>query len=187
MALRFEPTTIPEVIKVTTDFYRDPRGLFCELYRSPEFKHAGIEHALMQTDYSVSLKNVIRGLHYQLNPMAQAKIVSVVAGVIFDVAVDLRKGAPTYGRWTAVELKPDDACMLFIPEGFAHGFCTLSDEARIIYHCSQVYSKEHERGIRWDDPQIGIQWPVDKPLLSKKDAQLPLLAKTENNFVFISQ
>ena len=186
MAFRFQPTRIPEVIGIMTDRHEDQRGLFAELYKSTEFVQVGIDRRFNQIDYSRSYKNIVRGLHYQLNPMAQAKIVSVIHGRVFDVAVDLRKGSPTYGRWVALELTPEGTGMLYIPEGFAHGFCTLSDEAEIIYHCSQVYSKEHERGLCWDDPAVGIDWPVKSPVLSERDRQHPLLAEAENNFVYLN-
>jgi len=135
----------------------------------------GIDQEFLQDNHSYSKRHVLRGLHYQY-PKGQAKLIYVCRGRIFDVAVDIRRGSPTFGRWVGVELSSDNARQLFIPAGFAHGFCVLSQEAYIIYKCTDLYAPEHEHGILWSDPSIGIKWPVDNPVISPRDMDHPLLA-----------
>jgi dTDP-4-dehydrorhamnose 3,5-epimerase len=152
------------------------------LYKRSEFARNGIAAAFVQDNLSHSVRGVLRGLHYQKRAVAQAKLVSVIRGEIFDVAVDIRKGSPTYGRSVSTVLSRANGRMLYVPEGFAHGFCVLSDEADVLYKVTAEYSPENERGILWSDPQLGIDWPVKEPILSQRDANLPLLRDADNDF-----
>ena len=162
--------------------FEDSRGFFAELYQESKFKEFGIDKSVKQINLSKSSKGVLRGLHYQLNPFAQGKIVRVVAGSIFDVAVDLRKNSQFYGKWVGVNLKSENLNMLYIPEGFAHGFEVLSDTAEFEYLCTQVYSPQHERGIRYDDPFLNISWSSKSPVLSEKDLKYPFFKEADTNF-----
>jgi dTDP-4-dehydrorhamnose 3,5-epimerase len=173
---------IPGVVLIEPRIFSDSRGVFVELFKASEFQANNVPMAFVQVNHSRSLKNVLRGLHYQLNPKAQAKLISVVHGEIFDVVVDIRRGSPTYGQWVAESLSETNKRMLFVPEGFAHGFCVLSEAAEIIYYCSREYAPEAERTILWNDPAIAITWPVKGPLLSVKDAAGAFLSQAENNF-----
>ena len=184
MPFKFSKLSIPEVVLIEPRIFADPRGFFVELFKSTEFQANHVPASFAQVNHSKSQKNVLRGLHYQLNPKAQAKLISVVQGEIFDVTVDIRGGSPTYGKWVAERLSESNKRMLFIPEGFAHGFCVLSNEAQIIYYCSNEYAPELERTILWNDPTIAIPWPVKEPLLSAKDSEGSSLADAENNFKF---
>ncbi len=184
MAFQFERLTIPEVILVTPEVFRDERGFFAEVYKYPEFAQAGIKAQFLQVNHSKSQKNVVRGLHYQKSPMAQAKLVRVIAGEIFDVAVDIRKGSPSFGKWVGVKLNSQDLKMLYIPEGFAHGFCVLADNTEVVYYTSNVYAPETERGLAWNDPHIDIKWPVKAPVISKKDSNYPAFASLDNEFFY---
>lgn len=179
MRFEFEPTSIPDVILIKPRVFTDERGFFAEFYRSSEFMQAGIGEEFVQDNISRSVKGILRGLHYQIERQ-QAKLVFCPHGKIFDVAVDLRRGSPTYGYYASAELSSDNLHMLYIPEGFAHGFCVLSDEAFFTYKCSNYYYPEGERGIRWDDPEIAINWPLDEPTLSEKDQKLPKLEDMDN-------
>ena len=148
----------------------------------PEFIKAGINMKVVQENLSQSSRNVLRGLHYQLDPKAQAKLVGAVHGEIFDVAVDIRVGSSTFGKWVGKRLSSSNQDMLYVPEGFAHGFCVTSDAAIVVYHVNAEYSRNMERGIRWNDPDIGIDWPIVSPMISEKDAVLPFLKDADNNF-----
>ena len=184
MSFAFKPLEIPDVILVELKAFTDNRGFFSETYRQSAFKQSRISVSFVQDNRSRSERGVLRGLHYQKNPAAQAKLVSVIRGEIFDAAVDIRKRSPSYGRWVAAVLSDQNHRLLFIPEGFAHGFVVLSDEADVVYKVSAEYCAENERGIIWNDPLIGIEWPVKNPLLSPKDAQLPTLENADNNFQY---
>lgn len=184
MAFRFTRLEIPDVLSIEPEVFPDGRGFFMEAYKLPDFKKAGIDKPMVQLNHSKSRKNVVRGLHYQINPFAQGKIVRALAGEIFEVAVDLRKGSPFYGKWVGLNLSERNKKMLYIPEGFGHGFCTLTQGAEIFYSCTNIYSPKHERGVRWDDPAIKIKWPVRGPILSRKDRSLPMLNEAENNFSY---
>jgi len=183
MSFNFEPLEIPEVVLVRPTRHYDGRGFFMETYRRSAFLEAGIAPDFVQDNVARSNRNVLRGLHYQLPPATQGKLVSVVRGSVFDVAVDLRVGAPTYGRWVGRELDDDDGAMLWVPPGFAHGYVTLTDETQVAYKVTAEYAPELERGVRWDDPAVGIAWPVSDQILSDRDRALPLLADADNPFV----
>jgi dTDP-4-dehydrorhamnose 3,5-epimerase len=171
-----EPTALPGVLIITPRVFTDPRGFFFESYNLKTFHAHGIDTVFVQDNHSRSARGTLRGLHFQLPPMAQVKLVHVLRGAIWDVAVDIRVGSPTFGQWAGVELSADNFRQIYIPVGFAHGFCVLSAEAEVLYKCSQVYSPAHERGIIWNDPTLGVQWPIAEPLLSARDASSGTLA-----------
>ena len=184
MPFQFERLEIPDVILITAKHFPDNRGFFLESYKHSEFAANGIPWTFVQDNRSHSADGVLRGLHYQMHPKAQGKLVMALIGEVFDVAVDLRQGSPTYGRWVGATLSADRFNMLYIPVGFAHGFCVLSERAELLYKATDEYAAGLERGTRWDDPDIGIDWPVTEPILSARDADLPLLRDAENNFWF---
>jgi dTDP-4-dehydrorhamnose 3,5-epimerase len=157
--VRFSHTALPDVICIEPAVHRDERGFFLESYQQARFAEAGIPEAFVQDNHSGSAKGVLRGLHYQVAPMAQGKLVRVVRGRAFDVAVDIRRGSPTFGRWVGEELSADDYRMLYIPAGFAHGFLALEDGTEVLYKVTAPFSLAHDRGILWSDPDIGIRWP----------------------------
>ena len=184
MAFRFKKLDIPEVILVESKVFLDERGLFMESFKESVFISNGIKTRFVQDNFSHSSKGVLRGLHYQKDPKAQAKLVMAITGEIFDVAVDIRKGSPTCGKWIGQTLSDKNHNLLYVPEGFAHGFCVLSDTADVLYKVNSEYSPEHERGILWNDPDLSIKWPTDKPVMIKKDLELPTLKNADNNFVY---
>ncbi|PKL25843.1 MAG: dTDP-4-dehydrorhamnose 3,5-epimerase [Spirochaetae bacterium HGW-Spirochaetae-3] len=175
MPFIFEKTFIDGLLIITPRLFTDERGFFLESYKSSEFAAAGIREAFVQDNHSRSIRGVLRGLHFQKAPYAQAKLVRVTRGLVWDVAVDLRHGSPTFGRWLGVELGEENRKMLFLPRGFAHGFVALSEGAELIYKCSAEYDKDSDGGVRWDDPDLGIEWPLSAVKLSEKDAALPFL------------
>ena len=182
MKFIFKKLSIPEVILIEPKIFSDKRGFFFENFKENDFVLNGITK-LIQDNISHSKSGVIRGLHYQKNPKAQAKLVTAINGKIFDVAVDIRKKSPTFGKWVGEILSNENHRSLYIPEGFAHGFSVLSKEANVFYKVSNEYSQENERGIIWNDSEINIEWPTNKPILHKKDSLLPTLKNAENNFV----
>ena len=184
MPFSFKRLSIPDIILVEPQSFPDERGFFLESYKESEFTSNGIKTIFVQDNLSHSVKGVLRGLHYQKNPKAQAKLVIALRGEIFDVAVDIRKNSPTYGKWVGEILSESNHNSLYIPEGFAHGFCILSEEADVLYKVSQEYSPEDEKGIIWNDTEINITWPIDKPIIQEKDSILPDLKNIDNNFVF---
>ncbi|RLA85081.1 MAG: dTDP-4-dehydrorhamnose 3,5-epimerase [Deltaproteobacteria bacterium] len=184
MPFRFRRLEIPEVVLIEPVVFSDERGFFMEVYKYSEFSAFGITERFLQDNHSRSVKGVLRGLHYQNPPRAQGKLVRVLQGEIFDVAVDIRRGSPTYGKWVGVRLSSENRFMLYIPPGFAHGFCVLSDYAEVHYKVTDEYSPEHEAGIIWNDPEIGIDWPVESPILSERDSRWPRLSEAENRFVY---
>lgn len=184
MPFTFKKLEIQEVILIEPKVFPDTRGYFAEIYKQADFSKLGISKPIAQINYSQSTKNVLRGLHFQKNPMAQGKLMQVISGEVFDVAVDIRQGSPTYGKWVGEVLSKDNLKILYIPEGFAHGFCVLSDTAIITYYCTNVYSPENERGFRWDDQAVKIKWPVSGPSISERDSKLPLLKSCDNNFTY---
>jgi dTDP-4-dehydrorhamnose 3,5-epimerase len=184
MPFKFEHLSIPDVIVITPTVYQDERGTFMESYKCSEFAAAGIPERFVQDNRSKSAHAVLRGLHYQKIPKAQGKLIQVAQGEIFDVAVDIRHGSPTYGKWVGMRLSARNAQMLYLPVGFAHGCCVLSETAEVTYKVTVEYSPEHEAGIVWDDPDLAIAWPILHPILSKKDADYPRLKGLETGFVF---
>jgi dTDP-4-dehydrorhamnose 3,5-epimerase len=166
--MKCSTTSLPGVLVIEPQVFGDARGRVWEAWHEPRYRDAGITTRFVQDSVSVSRQNVIRGLHYQ-HPFSQGKLISVLSGEIFDVAVDVRRGSPTFGRWVSTMLSADSARQLFVPEGFAHGFAVLSEQAVVLYRCSAFYHPEHEHTIRWDDPAIGVTWPITDPLLSSKD------------------
>jgi dTDP-4-dehydrorhamnose 3,5-epimerase len=181
MSFHFEPLELDGLLLITYDRYADARGFFAEAYRESVFGEAGMP-PFVQENHALSNRSVLRGLHYQLNPAAQGKLVSCVHGRIFDVAVDIRKGSPTFGQWKGVALSGDRGRMLYMPEGFAHGYCALAPDTVVTYKTTDYWSPEHERAIRWDDPRIAIDWPVPSPIVSEKDHLAPDFDRAENNF-----
>jgi dTDP-4-dehydrorhamnose 3,5-epimerase len=178
-------TALPGVKLIEPDVYGDHRGFFMESYHKERFREHGIGMEFVQDNHSLSAqKGIIRGLHYQLNPRAQTKLVRVVAGAIFEVVVDIRRGSPTFGRWEGFELSAANKRQLLVPRGFAHGFCTLEANTEVLYKVDGTYSPEHDRGLAWNDPALGIPWPVTEPILSEKDSRHPPLANAETNFVY---
>jgi dTDP-4-dehydrorhamnose 3,5-epimerase len=173
----FTHLALPEVIRVEPKVFSDERGFFLESYHLPRFAEHGIPDIFVQDNHSCSNRGVVRGLHFQLDPFAQAKLVRVVKGAVFDVAVDIRPDSPTCGRWVGEYLTEENKLLLYIPVGFAHGFCALTDGTHVLYKASQVYSASHDRGLAWDDPDLGIRWPdPGAPFaLSDKDRQHPRL------------
>lgn len=163
-------TQLPGVVIIEADVRRDSRGFFMESYNQRRFNELGIHYTFVQDNHSRSGANVLRGLHFQDMTAPMAKLVRCTAGAIFDVAVDLRVGAPTFGKWVGVELSADNMRQLLIPEGFGHGFATLSDAAELQYKCSNFYAPASESAVRWDDPDLAIEWPVSDPLVSARDA-----------------
>ena len=164
--------------------FEDDRGFFMEIYKMSDFGAAGIKVNFVQENHSRSSKRVLRGLHYQNPPFAQGKLVRVVRGEIFDVAVDIRKGSPTWGKWVGVILSEEDKSSVYVPEAFAHGFCVLSEIAEVIYKTTNVYSAESEAGIIWNDEDLNIEWPVKEPTLSDKDRKLPALKNADIGFCY---
>lgn len=176
MPFTFTKTKIEDVILIEPHIFGDARGFFMEAYKKSDFMSAGITENYIQDNHSKSTKGVLRGLHYQLNPQAQAKIVRCPRGKIFDVAVDIRKNSKTFGKWVGYELSEENKNMLYIPAGFAHGFVVLSQEAELMYKVSTEYSPVLDRGVRWDDPDINIHWGINfEPLVSEKDSKQPFL------------
>lgn len=179
-------THIPGLIVIEPDVYSDQRGYFYESYNEAKFKENGITARFVQDNESKSSKGTIRGLHYQLNPKAQTKLVRVIEGIVYDVAIDLRKGSPTFGKWHGEVLTADNKKQFYIPKGFAHGFSVLSETAVFAYKCDDFYSKENERGIRFNDPTLNIDWKIaeDLSIVSEKDKTQPLFDHAEFNFEF---
>ena len=176
-------TSLKDVKIIEPDVFTDNRGFFLESYSSAKFLAAGITDVFIQDNHSLSkAKGTLRGLHFQLNPKAQAKIVRCTRGAVLDVAVDIRKSSPTYGKWVAFELSAENFRQVYIPAGFTHGFLTLTDDVEIQYKTSELYVKDLDRCIRWDDPEIGVDWGIENPILSEIDAIAPLLRECENNF-----
>jgi len=184
--MNFIKTKLEDVIVIEPAVFGDHRGWFMETYSDSKMKEAGIDLTFVQDNQSFSAtKGTLRGLHYQLAPKAQTKLVRCTRGAIFDVAVDIREGSPTYGKWFGIELSAENKKQLLVPKGFAHGFMTLTDDAEVQYKVDELYAPECDRGILWNDPDIGIEWPMEvTPVLSAKDEKAPLLNDVENNFVY---
>jgi dTDP-4-dehydrorhamnose 3,5-epimerase len=176
--LKTRETDLPGVLIVEPRVFRDERGWFMETFNDAAFAQYGLPTEFAQDNHSFSVRGVIRGLHYQLDP-PQGKLVRCTRGSIFDVAVDIRRGSPTFGKWTGVELSTDNHLMLWVPAGFAHGFAALTDEADVLYKCTTRWNPQGERCIVWNDPGIGIEWPAVDPIVSTRDAAAPPLEQAE--------
>jgi dTDP-4-dehydrorhamnose 3,5-epimerase len=174
MAFRFEKLEIPGTVLIEPSVFADDRGFFMETYKHSDFAAAGICGRFAQENHSRSAFSILRGLHYQRSPKAQGKLVRVVSGTVFDVAVDLEKGSSTLGKWIGVYLSAENRRMLYIPPWCAHGFCVMSEQAEVVYKTDQEYAPEAEGGIIWNDPSLGIQWPINGPTISEKDRRWPL-------------
>ncbi|SHG03556.1 dTDP-4-dehydrorhamnose 3,5-epimerase [Ornithinibacillus halophilus] len=184
--MKFTKTNLEDVIIIEPAIFGDHRGWFMETYNEENFLENGINIKFVQDNQSFSAaKGTLRGLHYQLNPKAQIKLVRCTRGAIYDVAVDIRKGSPTFGEWFGIELTAENKKQLLIPKGFAHGFMTLTEDVEVQYKVDELYAPECDRGIVWNDPTIGIDWPMDIiPVLSAKDEKAPLLKDADNNFSY---
>lgn len=176
MSIKFIKTSLPGVIIIEPEVFKDSRGFFLETFHQKKYAEGGIIKSFVQDNYSRSLKGTLRGLHYQLKH-PQAKLVYVTAGEIFDVVVDIRRGSPTFGKWVGTYLSSENMRQLFIPEGFAHGFCVLSETADFFYKCTDLYAPDDDYGILWSDTTLGINWPVNDPLISPKDSKHPKLTE----------
>lgn len=177
-------TELPGLLIIEPDVFRDERGYFCETYNQEKLSQLGFKQTFVQDNESMSSKGVLRGIHFQKPPFAQAKLVRVVRGSIIDFAVDLRKGSPTYGKYKAVELDSETKKMLYLPEGFGHAFVSLEDNTIFSYKCSNFYNKESESGILWSDEDLNIDWKIDNPILSDKDKILGKLKDFDSPFTF---
>jgi len=165
---------LADLLIVEPDVFGDNRGYFMESWNRQRYRDAGIDFDFVQDNFSLSRRGTLRGLHFQ-NPLAQGKLVSVLQGEVFDVGVDIRRSSPTFGRWFGMTLSAENKRQFFLPPGFAHGFLVLSDMALFHYKCTDYYSPKDEQGFRWDDPEVGIKWPVENPILSQRDAAAPRL------------
>lgn len=179
-------TKLKGVYLLEPTVFEDHRGFFMESYNKKDFEEIGLYFDFVQDNHSLSIKaGVLRGLHFQLNPKAQTKVVRVLQGAIYDVVVDIRKGSPTFGKWQGFILTSENKRQIVVPKGFAHGILTLVPNTEIMYKVDEYYSPEHDRSLRWDDPELGIDWPVSKPILSEKDANAPTLRELMNEINFI--
>ena len=178
MPFEFLSTPIQDLVIIKPRVFHDDRGFFMESYKKTDFSNAGIDESFVQDNHSFSSKGVLRGLHFQTEPHAQGKLVRVVKGRVWDVAVDLRPGSETYKQWYGIELSEENLTMFYIPSGFAHGFLTIEDDTHFLYKCTSEYAPKADGGIRWDDPDIAVKWPLESgqiPDVSEKDAVLPYL------------
>ena len=176
--MKVEATRLPGVLVIEPEAFGDARGFLMETYRESRYREAGISVAFVQDNLSRSQHGVLRGLHLQF-PSLQAKLVGVLQGAVFDVAVDVRRGSPSFGRWFGTELSADNRRQLFIPEGFAHGFCVTSDSALFAYKCSSDYAPDGQVSVLWNDPDLGIDWPLAEPVLADKDRVAPVLSQVD--------
>jgi len=174
--VRVTTIDIPGVLVIEPKVFRDRRGFFVETYHVQRYEDAGITERFVQDNYSRSVRSTLRGLHFQ-EPHAQGKLVMAVEGTVYDVVVDVRKGSPSFGKWYGAELSAENLWQIYVPPGCAHGFCVISETAAFLYKCTDYYSPENERGVLWNDPALGIVWPVSQPILSAKDQAYPTLAQ----------
>ena len=184
MSFRFEPLEVPGMILVRPTRHGDHRGFFEEVYKRMAFLEGGIDAEFVQDNVARSSAGVLRGLHFQLPPKAQGKLVRVIRGRVFDVGVDLRKGSPTFGRWAGALLDDEQGALLYLPPGLAHGYCVLSEAADLTYKVTAEFDAALDAGIRWDDADVGVDWPVSEPVLSSRDKGLPLLQDFDSPFRF---
>ncbi|MBI4576225.1 MAG: dTDP-4-dehydrorhamnose 3,5-epimerase [Planctomycetes bacterium] len=176
--MKVTATDLPGLLVIEPRVFRDERGWFYESYHAPRYEAHGVPAAFLQDNHSLSSRGTLRGLHYQF-PRLQGKLVQVTRGEVWDVAVDIRRGSPTFGRWFGVVLSDENRLQVWVPPGYAHGFLVLSDEAEFVYKCTEVYHPEDDRGILWNDPELAIPWPAAAPTLSEKDWRHPALAEAE--------
>lgn len=183
--MEIKETGLPGVKLIKPLLYSDHRGFFMESYNRITFLKQSLSYEFIQDNHSLSVeKNVLRGMHYQLGPKAQTKLVRVTTGEIYDVVIDIRHGSPTFGQWEGFFLSASNKLQLLVPQGFAHGFCTLTPNTEVQYKVDALYSPDHDRGIAWNDPALAIDWPTSNPILSDKDGKHPVLAEAEINFVY---
>jgi len=175
--LKVHETELPGVLVIEPRVHRDARGFFLETFHQQRYRESGVPGPFVQDNHSHSLHGTLRGLHAQLGAHPQAKLVRAVEGEMFDVAVDIRRGSPTFGRWVGVTLSGDNFRQIYIPPGYAHGFCVLSNRVHVEYKCTDSYSPQDEITVRWNDPEIGVEWPLAEPILSPRDAGAPTLAE----------
>jgi dTDP-4-dehydrorhamnose 3,5-epimerase len=187
MPFEFRNVEIPGPLLIQPQVFGDNRGFFLEMYKHSDYAQAGIREHLVQDNYSRSERGVLRGLHYQKAPYAQGKLVTCLRGAIYDVAVDIRKSSPSFGKWVGIELSEENKFLFYVPQGFAHGFQVLSESADVLYKCTSEYSPANDRGIIWNDPDIAVPWPLKDPLLSTKDRIHPRLQDSDNNFAFTGE
>jgi dTDP-4-dehydrorhamnose 3,5-epimerase len=184
MPVEFAKTEIADVLEVKTGRFDDDRGFFTETYSLPVWKAAGFEGIFVQDNLSLSRKGTLRGMHYQLSSHGMGKLVRVVKGAVFDVAVDLRRGSPSFGKWVGRTLSDENSLTLWIPVGFAHGFVALEEDTLVWYKCSGAHAPEAERSLNYRDPEVAIEWPLEPTIISQKDAEAPLLGDAEYDFVY---
>lgn len=177
-------TEIEDVLEIEVKVFSDHRGSFTETYNYDTWRAKGFEESFVQDNLSRSCKGVLRGMHYQIEPRPMGKLVRALQGAVFDVAVDLRQGSPTFGKWVGRELSAENNLMLWIPAGFAHGFVALEDDTLVYYKCNGTYAPEAERALNYADPEVGIDWPIEPTVISEKDAAAPGLQKSEHNFSY---
>jgi len=182
MPMKITETRLPGLLIIDPNVFGDKRGYFFESYNAEVFRQAGLEMEFLQDNESCSGKGILRGLHFQEPPYEQGKLVRVARGGVMDVSVDIRKGSPTFGKWEAFELTEQNKRMVYIPPGFAHGFVTLEENTIFIYKCTNIYHKESENSIRWDDPDLNIDWGISEPVISDKDRTAPLFREMESPF-----
>jgi len=182
--VKLMPTSLAGVLVIEPKVFADPRGYFMETHHLERYRSAGIDADFVQDNLSFSVRNTLRGLHYQ-SPHSQAKLVQAICGEIYDVAVDIRRGSPTFGKWVGVHLSDQNHRQIFVPAGFAHGFCVLSETAHVLYKCTDFYAPPDEKGVLWSDPDIGIRWPVKDPVLSEKDGRYPRLSDIAPGDLFL--
>ena len=181
--MKVTQTELPGVLLIEPDVFGDSRGFFVETWNRRRYAEAGLDADFVQDNLSLSRRGTLRGLHFQ-NPHAQGKFVYVLQGEVYDVAVDLRQSSPTFGRWLGLTLSSDNKRQLYIPPGFAHGFCVTSETALFAYKCTDFYHRETEGSVRWNDPDVGVRWPIENPILSEKDARAPLLKDVPRQQLF---
>ena len=187
MPFTFKTLEIPEVVLIEPKVFGDERGFFMETYKMPDFAAAGVKASFIQDNHSRSTRGILRGLHYQNPPFAQGKLLRATRGEIFDVAVDIRKDSPTWGKWVGVILSEENKNLLYVPTGFAHGFCVISEVAEVIYKTTNIYSAEAEAGIIWNDQDLNIEWSIKKPTLSAKDEKWPSLKNADIKFYYTEE
>ena len=180
----FSHAEIPDIVLIQARPVEDSRGFFMETYKRSDFAAHGIAEIFVQSNHSRSAGGILRGLHYQKHPKAQGKLVRTVFGSVFDVAVDMRRGSPTYGKWVGIALSADHRTMLYVPPGFAHGFCVISEVAEVLYMTTEEYAPGCEAGVLWNDPELAIDWPIAHPKLSERDRNWPRLRDADNNFTY---